>query len=329
MAGTSPDNSPDTSSPHAAAATVPGGDGAGPAAHLAEFTAHRPAVFGAAYRVLGGVADADDVVQETWLRWSRVELATVREPRAYLVTTATRLALDRVRELQRRRESYVGPWLPEPLPDAVSVGDSAGDPAEQAELADSLSMAMLVVLSSLTPLERATFVLRDVFDLPYADVASTLGRSEAATRQLAHRARSHVQARAPRVAVDRSTHQEVLRRFLAALEGGSLDDLLDVLAPDALLITDGGGKRQAALRPIRGAAKIIRWLAGVIAKTDGTASVRPTTLNGEPAVEFLLDGALDTVAMIRAEGGRVTELYMVRNPDKLGAVLAGHEAPHR
>ncbi len=290
--------------------------------NLTEFTTHRSAVFGAAYRVLGSVTEADDVVQEAWLRWSRVDLAEVRDPRAYLVTTATRLALDRVRALQRRRETYVGPWLPEPLPggqDALHPNRSV-DPAEQVELADSLSMAMLVILSTLTPLERAAFVMRDVFDLPYADVAATLGRTEAATRQLAHRARSHVQARAPRVDVDQGTHEEVLRRFLAALEGGSITDLLDVLAPDAVLITDGGGRKSAALRPIHGADKIIRWLGGVIAKQVGVASVRTTELNGEPAVEFLLDGELDTAGMMRTENGRVTELYLVRNPEKLTAL---------
>lgn len=279
--------------------------------HLAEFTAHRSAVFGAAYRVLGSVTDADDVVQESWLRWSGVDLDEVRQPRAYLVTTATRLALDRVREVQRRREAYIGPWLPEPLP------DKATDPADVVELAESVSMAMLVVLSTLSPLERAAFVLRDVFDLPYADVAETLGRTEAATRQLTHRARSHVQARAPHAPVDRSTHEEVLKRFVAALEGGSITELLDILAPDAVLISDGGGKRQAALRPIQGAEKIIRWLAGVAAKQAGKGEARFTSLNGQPAVEFVVDGVIDNVGMLRIEDGRVTELYLIRNPDKL------------
>ena len=290
--------------------------------HIEEFVAHRSAVFGAAYRVLGSVTEADDVVQEAWLRWSRVDLAEVRQPRAYLVTTATRLALDRIRELQRHRLAYIGPWLPEPLPDRVGDADQANDPADQVDLADSVSMAMLVVLSTLTPLERAAFVLRDVFDLPYPDVASTLGRTEAATRQLTHRARSHVQARAPRVPVDRRTHEEVLRRFLAAMQGGSMSDLLDVLAPDAVLITDGGGKRQAALRPIHGADKIIRWLAGVSAKQAGQGAARLTSLNGQPAVEFLVDGELDTVGMVRIEGELVTEVYLIRNPEKLAALAS-------
>ena len=289
-----------------------------PGNHLAEFTAHRSAVFGAAYRVLGSVADADDVVQECWLRWSRVDLDHVHMPRAYLVTTATRLALDRVREVQRRREAYIGPWLPEPLPDRQ--GDQANDPADLAELADSLSMAMLVVLSTLTPLERAAFVLRDVFELPYPDVAATLGRTEAATRQLTHRARSHVQARAPRVPVDKSTHEEVLRRFVSALEGGSITELLEILAPDAVLISDGGGKRQAALRPIHGAEKILRWLAGVAAKQAGQGSTELISLNGQPAVEFVIDGEIDTVGMVQIENGRVTEIYLIRNPDKLAGL---------
>ncbi len=291
--------------------------------HIEEFTAHRSAVFGAAYRVLGSVTEADDVVQEAWLRWSRVDLAEVRQPRAYLVTTATRLALDRIRELQRHRESYIGPWLPEPLPDRARDPAQTNDPADQLELADSVSMAMLVVLSTLTPLERAAFVLRDVFDLPYADVASTLGRTEAATRQLTHRARSHVQARAPRAPVDRRTHEEVLRRFLAAMQGGSMSDLLDILAPDAVLISDGGGKRQAALRPIHGADKIIRWLAGVAAKQAGLGVARPASFNGQPAVEFVVDGELDTVGWVRIEDEHVTEVYLIRNPEKLAALVSG------
>jgi RNA polymerase sigma-70 factor, ECF subfamily len=284
------------------------------ATHLDAFTAHRSAAFGAAYRVLGSVSDADDVVQECWLRWSRVDLDGVRDPKSYLITTATRLALDRVREVQRRRESYVGPWLPEPLPDRPT------DPAELAELADSMSMAMLVVLSSLTPLERAAFVLRDVFDLPYADVAATLGRTEAATRQLTHRARSHVQARAPRVRVDPHTHEEVLRRFIAALEGGSISELLELLAPNAVLITDGGGKRKAALRPIVGAEKILRWLAGVASDESARGEARLIMLNGEPATAFVVDGEIDGVGMVRIEDERVTELYFIRNPDKLAGL---------
>ena len=291
--------------------------------HLEEFSAHRGAVFGAAYRILGSVADADDVVQEAWLRWSRVDLEEVRRPRAYLIATATRLALDRVREVQRRRESYIGPWLPEPLTDRHT---ESTDPAAQAELAsslaDSLSMAMQVVLSTLTPLERAVFVLRDVFDLPYAEVAATIGRSEPATRQLAHRARSHVQARAPRVAVDHRTQEEVLQRFFAALQGGSMTDLLQVLAPDAVLITDGGGRKQAALRPIHGADKIIRWLAGIMAKSSGDVTAEVIRLHDEPAMVLTLDGELDTLGMIRVEDGRIGELYLIRNPEKLVTLAA-------
>ena len=300
--------------------------------HAELFMAHRPALVGAAYRVLSSVSDAEDVVQEAWLRWSQVELAEVREPRAYLLRITTRLALNRVREQQRRRETYVGPWLPEPWSGPLAAGGGS-DPGDAAELADSVSMAMLVVLSSLSPLERAVFVLREVFDVPFSEVAETLGRSEEAVRQLAHRARSHVQARTPQRPVDGRTHQAVTEKFLAAVQGGSIQSLLTMLAPDAVLTTDGGGLRQAALRPIVGADKIIRFLIGVVSKAEAlsTSGTKPsfqlTTANGQAAIVALVDGVPDTLGLLGIDGSVVTELFLVRNPEKLARFVVGDPPP--
>jgi len=274
-----------------------------------EFAEHRSVLVGAAYRVVGSVSDAEDVVQEAWLRWTGVDHDEVRDTRAYLIRITTRLALNRLREQKARREQYVGPWLPEPL----ATDD---DPEAAVELADSVSMAMLVVLETLSPLERATFVLREVFDLPYDEIADTLGRSEPAVRQLAHRAREHVQARQPRHHVDKARHDEVTMRFMQAAGSGDFDQVVALLAPDAVLISDGGGKKKAALRPIHGADKIARWLFAVIAENPGF-EIRMGTLNGEIAY-IAYDGEVpDTVAFLKTEDGLINELYLIRNPDKL------------
>jgi RNA polymerase sigma-70 factor (ECF subfamily) len=255
-----------------------------------EFAEHRSVLVGAAYRVVGSVSDAEDVVQEAWLRWTRVDHDEVRDVRAYLIRITTRLALNRLREQKARREQYVGPWLPEP----VATDD---DPEAAAELADSVSMAMLVVLETLSPLERATFVLREVFDLPYDEIADTLGRSETAVRQLAHRAREHVHARQPRHHVDKARHDEVTMRFMQAAGSGDFDQVVALLAPDAVLISDGGGKKKAALRPIHGADKIARWLFAVIAENPDF-ELRMGTLNGEIAYIAYAGEVPDTVAFL-------------------------------
>ncbi|GAA0620207.1 RNA polymerase sigma factor SigJ [Kribbella sandramycini] len=281
-----------------------------------EFDEHRVVLLGAAYRVVGSGSDAEDVVQETWLRWSKVDHEEVRDVRAYLIRIATRLALNKLREQKTRREQYVGPWLPEPI---VKCSEPHGDPEAVVELADSVSMAMLVVLETLSPLERATFVLREVFDLPYAEIADTLGRSEAAVRQLAHRARSHVQARQPRHQVDKARHTELTQQFMAAADSGDFERVVALLAPDAVLISDGGGKKSAALRPIYGAEKIIRWLFGVIAQYPGY-ELRIATLNGEPAFVVYYDNEPDTVTFLETSGDLITSLYLIRNPDKLTMV---------
>ncbi len=270
---------------------------------------HRNLLFTVAYEMLGSAADAEDVLQETWLRWTGVDQDGVREPRAYLVRITTRLALNRLRTLARRRETYVGPWLPEPL---LTVPDVADD----VELAESVSTAMLLVLETLTPVERAVFVLRDVFGFGHDEIAVAVDKSPAAVRQIAHRARGHVEARRPRAAVTAAERDAVLGRFAAAVRNGELQALMDVLAPDVVMLTDGGGVVSAARVPIRGAAKVVRFLSAVTpAHVQVTAEV--AMVNGAPALRLLADGALDTIVTARIEGGLVTGLYLVRNPDKL------------
>lgn len=277
------------------------------------FDDHRSLLFTVAYEMLSSAADAEDVVQETWLRWADVDRAQVHDPRAYLVRIVTRQALNRMRTLERRRESYVGPWLPEPL---LTTGDVADD----VELADSVSTAMLVVLETLNPTERAVFVLREVFGFEYAEIAAAVDKSPAAVRQIASRAGKHVQSRRPRATPPQDS-ERVLERFLAAAAGGDLQDLMDVLAPDVVLVSDGGGLKQAALRPIHGRDKVLRWLAGVLGRDQGEPTFDLASVNGAPAVRFFLDGVLDVVGTARFEDGRVTELYLVRNPHKLGRAV--------
>ena len=277
-----------------------------------EFVRHRNLLFTIAYEMLGSSADAEDVLQEAWLRWSAVDQDEVRDARAYLARVVTRQALNRLRTLKRQREQYVGPWLPEPLATAPDV-------AEDVELADSVSFAMLVVLETLSPLERAVFVLREVFGFGYAEIAEATDRTQSAIRQVAHRAREHVQARRPRVATPDVSRDEVAGRFLLAARTGDLQQLMDVLAPEVVLLTDGGGKVRAALRPIEGADKVARFLLAV-APPETRLDIEWSTVNGAPAVLVLVDGELDSVASMDTEGDRVTRIYLVRNPDKLAAL---------
>ena len=279
------------------------------------FEEHRRLLEGAAYRILGTRTDAEDVVQEAWIRWSTVEPDTVDDARAYLVTITSRLALNKLRELKARRETYVGPWLPEP------VATATDDPARAAELADEVSMAMLIVLESLTPLERAAFVMTDVFAMKSPEVAEALGRSPASVRQLVTRARSHLAARTPRQVVEKSRHRAVIERFLNAAVSGDVAELVAVLSPDVTLVTDGGGVRRAALRPIHSSEKVIRWILGVLSDPQ-VASLRPEirTLNGEPAVVALGPDGVDSVYFLTVEDGRITAVHSIRNPEKLTAV---------
>ncbi|MET9297018.1 RNA polymerase sigma-70 factor [Streptomyces sp. NPDC003077] len=274
------------------------------------FVAHRNLLFTVAYEMLGSAADAEDVLQETWLRWSDVDLATVRDQRAYLVRITTRQALNRLRTLGRRKESYVGPWLPEPLLTAPDV-------AEDVELADSVSMAMLLVLETLTPTERAVFVLREVFDVEYGEIAEAVGKSPAAVRQIAHRARSHVAARRPREIVSAAETRDALDAFQRAAETGDVRGLLGILAPDVVYMGDGGGAKQAALRPIVGYDKVARLLTAALRKLTVAGPMQWTQVNGCPALVLRLDGEIDTVLAVRVESGLITGLYAVRNPAKL------------
>jgi RNA polymerase sigma-70 factor (TIGR02957 family) len=274
------------------------------------FVAHRNLLFTVAYEMLGSAADAEDVLQETWLRWVTVDPGQVRDPRAYLIRITTRQSLNRLRAMRRRREAYVGPWLPEPLLTAPDV-------AEDVELAESVSMAMLLVLETLSPTERAVFVLREVFDLSYDEIASAVDKSHAAVRQIAHRARRHVDARRPREVVSPSEVRAALEAFQRAVETRDLQGLLDVLAPEVVLVGDGGGVRQAVLRPVIGADKVARLFIGGLRKVNGTLTGEPTVVNGNPALLVRLDGEIDGVVAIRVESGRITGLYYVRNPEKL------------
>ena len=298
-------------------ARMPGAPDPGRAAvpDAAEFEALRPLLFTVAYEMLEVAADAEDVVQEAWLRWSRVDPTTVRDPRAYLVRVVIRLSLNRFRTLSRQRETYVGPWLPEPI---LTVPDVADD----VELADSVSTAMLLVLQTLTPVERAVFVLREVFDVPYDEIAEGVDRTPAAVRQIAHRAREHVAARRPRQRVDRVEHAAVLERFRVAADTGDLQALVDVLAPDVLLVTDGGGVRKAALRPILGRDKVLRFLEAVTPQ-DVDVELRVELVGGQPGLVAVIDGVVDSVITIEVVDGVVGSLYFVRNPDKLTRL--GHE----
>ncbi|MEU7766497.1 RNA polymerase sigma-70 factor [Nocardia sp. NPDC049190] len=277
------------------------------------FVTHRNLLFTVAYEMLGSAADAEDVLQETWLRWVGVDLAAVRDQRAYLVRITTRQALSRLRTLGRRKESYVGPWLPEPLLTAPDV-------AEDVELADSVSMAMLLVLETLAPTERAVFVLREVFDLEYAEIAEAVDKSPAAVRQIAHRARLHVAARRPRGVVSPAESRDALEAFRQAIETGDLQSLFDLLAPDVVLLGDGGGVVQAVPRPIRGADRVTRLLAVGLPRIDGTVSVEPAQINGYPALIVRINGEIDNVVAVRLDDGLITGLYIVRNPEKLSRV---------
>ncbi|HLH88185.1 MAG TPA: sigma-70 family RNA polymerase sigma factor [Xanthobacteraceae bacterium] len=280
---------------------------------VADFEAHRRALVGLAYRMLGSRAEAEDVVQDAYLRWHAADRAAVEHPRRYLGTVVTRLCLDRMKSAQARRETYVGPWLPEPVVDEALDGEAAG------ELAHDISVALMLLLERLSPLERASFLLHDVFGLDFAAVARALGRSEAASRQLAARARVHIEAGRPRFAASREEGQRLAAAFAQASASGDTQALTQILARDAVLHSDGGGKREAALNPIRGADKIVRLIAGLSRKSTLLRDFvgRPATINGLPG--FVLrepDGSLSTLAF-EHHAGRIVAVYFTRNPEKL------------
>jgi RNA polymerase sigma-70 factor (TIGR02957 family) len=273
------------------------------------FVAHRNLLFTVAYELLGSAADAEDVLQETWLRWVKVDLDTVHDPRAYLVRIASRQALQRLRTLGRRKESYVGPWLPEPLLTAPDV-------AEDVELADSVSMAMLLVLETLKPTERAVFVLREVFGLDYDEIAKAVDKTPEAVRQVAHRARSHVAARRPRGVVSANETRHALEAFQRAVNTGDLQGLVDILAPDVVFLGDGGGVVQALPHPVVGAVKVARLLALAVERL-AEGSLEITQINGQPALILRFTDDVDTVTVLHVEDGKIAGLYAVRNPAKL------------
>ncbi|TDE56592.1 RNA polymerase sigma-70 factor [Nonomuraea mesophila] len=279
------------------------------------FLTHRNLLFTVAYEMLGSAADAEDALQETWLRWVKVDLEQVSDPRAYLVRITTRRSLDRLRTMRRLKEDYVGSWLPEPLLTAPDV-------AEDVELAESVSMALMLVLETLSPTERAVFVLREVFGISHEEIAAAVGKSSAAVRQIAHRARRHVEARRPREAVDPSQARAVLESFQRALETRDLQGLLDVLAPQVVLLSDGGGVKQAAPQPITGAGKVARLIVNGLGKAQIALAGEPTVVNGNPALLVRVDGEIDGVIAARVEDARITGLYYVRNPQKLTRIAS-------
>ncbi|MEV7086277.1 RNA polymerase sigma factor SigJ [Streptomyces sp. NPDC093085] len=284
------------------------------------FETHRPVITGVAYRMLGRYADAEDVVQDAWLRWSAADRTEIREPRAYLVRITTRLAIDRLRQATARHETYVGPWLPEPV--VTDFGGDVPDTADRALLADSVSFAVLVVLESLSPLERAVFVLREAFGFPFAEIATTLERSEAAVRQLAGRARHHVEERRPRYDVDPAQRRALTERFLAAAGGGDLGELLSLLAPDVVVVADAGGKAQAPRRMVEGPEKAGRLLVAIGEGMERLDALF-TEVNGGVGVVFSVDGKPDTVVQLEFAGGLVERVHIVRNPEKLAGVAPG------
>jgi RNA polymerase sigma-70 factor (TIGR02957 family) len=286
------------------------------------FIEHRKLLFAIAYRILGSAADAEDVVQDAWLKWSAADRGQVADPKAYLSRIGSNLSMERLRSARRKRETYVGPWLPEPIL-------TSADTAEDVAAAESVSMAMLVVLETLSPLERAVFVLKEVFDFSYAEIGAAVERSESAVRQAGHRARNHVQARRPRFEADRGKKRAVTERFFAAATGGDINDLMQLLAPDVTLWTDGGGKVRQALRPVEGVAKVAAWLAGVSKRpyegveiADMTAEV--VDINGGPGVVFSAAGrVIATLTVDLDADGRIATIHNVANPDKLHAVADG------
>ena len=296
------------------------------------FDEHRGLLLSVAYRVLGSVSDAEDAVQETWLRWSGVDHSAVEDPHAFLVRVTTRLAIDRLRRAKARRESYVGPWLPEPIL-------TRQDLAEDVAMAESVSMAMLVVLETLSPLERAVFVLREAFGMPHSEIAEVLGRKEEAVRQLARRAREHVRERRTRFDADQTEHRRVTERFLEAATGGDLEALMEVLSPGVTLVADGGGRALAPRRPVRGADKVARFLVAVAneeqtarflesvgSEPSGEVRVHLAPVNGGPGVVITSEGEPISALILDISDGVVQTIHLVANPEKLAGVRAV-EAP--
>ncbi len=277
------------------------------------FDRHRPLLFSIAYRMLGSVMDAEDVVQEAFVRWQEVPEGEVRSPKAYLSAVVTRLCIDQLRSARIQREEYVGPWLPEPLPN-----EPAPDVADTVTLNESLSMAFLVLLESLTPTERAVFLLREVFDYGYPEISRIVGKGEANCRQIAHRAREYVAARRPRF--ERSPEQEerLTERFVEVCASGDMEALLGLLSDDIIVWSDGGGKVRAALNPIRGSDKVARFLLGILSKAPPGFVVRRARINGQPAIiGYYADGQPQSVTTFDVAEERIRAIHILVNPEKL------------
>ena len=285
-----------------------------------DLDAQRRRLFGLAYRMIGEVAEAEDAVQDALARWAAADQESIREPGAWLTTVTTRICIDRLTSARRRRETYVGPWLPEP----VLTGDASGpDPAEVAATADSMTLAFLVVLESLSPDERAVFLLHDVFGHPHAEIARMLDRSPDSVRQLARRARLHLEDRRPRYQSDARRRHDVAEAFVSACEGGGLSDVLALLSPDVTLVSDGGGKASAARRPVVGPDRVARFLLGLYRQVGSDAVGRLVDVNGEPGLVGYSDGEVVVVFVLHVEDDRVAGIQAVRNPDKLARLAAG------
>lgn len=279
-----------------------------------EFERHRPRLFGIAYRMLSSRSDAEDVLQDAYLRWHRGASEELRSPEAWLVTTVTRLCIDRLRAARGQREQYVGPWLPEPL-----IGDTAPAADARAELSSSLSIAFLVVLEQLEPDERAAFLLHEVFDTDYAEIAEILGKSAAACRQIVSRARKRVRGRRPRAQVTDAARRSVLERFANAIQMQDKAALLELVAEQASWTSDGGGRARAALKAIRGRERVVRFALGVLGRHADKFAFEMTSVNGEPALAVRAEGSLFSVITVRTDGIRILDVYTVLNPDKLAA----------
>ncbi|NJO42473.1 MAG: RNA polymerase sigma-70 factor [Cyanobacteria bacterium CRU_2_1] len=283
--------------------------------HFETFNQHRSLLFAIAYRMLGTVTDAEDMVQETFLRWQQTTAATVKSAKTYLSTIITRLCIDHLRSARVRREQYVGSWLPEPI-----MTQSTNDPATQVELADSLSMAFLVVLERLSPIERAVFLLRDVFEYDYDEIAQMVGKSPANCRQILRRSRQHITAQRPRFPVSRQQQEQVTAQFLEASTQGNLHGLLSLLAKDIIFWSDGGGQVTAVLKPLHGAMKVARFLLAIRRKWLSTSVAQIIEVNGQPAIITLVDGCIHSIVSLDIVGHSIQSIYSVRNPDKLKRV---------
>jgi RNA polymerase sigma-70 factor (ECF subfamily) len=288
--------------------------------HAERFILLRPLLFTIAYEILGSATEADDVLQDSYLKWAEVDMNTVRDTKAYLAQLVTRQALNTLRARVRRREDYVGPWLPEPL--LLDDHDGAADVV----LAESVSMAMLVVLETLSPDERAVFVLREVFGFSHDEIASAVGKSAAAVRQIAHRAREHVHSRRHRFEpVDARRSEQITTQFLIAAATGDLDALLGMLAPDVVFTSDSDGKASAARRPVVGADKVARLLIGLMSRAGAEYRLEFATCNSAPAMIIYREGRPDSVFLIEAADGKITNFYAMRNPAKLAAATVPRE----